>query len=69
MVDGKFVVRDGRLTTVDYDDLRAKVENVVSRLVSANAERREFAERLEQHIATFCVGLAREPYHIKQWMA
>lgn len=69
MVDGKFVIRDGRFTTVDYDDLRAKVQNVVSRLVSANAERRAFAEQLAQHIASFCVGLAREPYHITRWLA
>ena len=69
MVDGKFVIRDGRFTTVDYDDLRAKVQNVVSRLASANAERRAFAEQLAQHIASFCVGLAREPYHITRWLA
>ena len=32
-----------------------------------NAGARAFVEALEPVVADYCVGLAREPYHVHRW--
>lgn len=64
MVDGKLVVKDRKLVTIDEAKLRRDVESAVERLAHANAEARAFAALLEPVVGRFCVGLAGEPYHI-----
>lgn len=69
MVDGKIVVRDRKLVTIDEAKLRRDVEAAVERLAHANAEARAFAALLEPIVGRFCVGLANEPYHIHRHVA
>lgn len=64
MVDGRIVVRDGRMTTIDEAKLRRDVEAAAERLRGANAEARKLADLFAPLVGRFCVGLAAEPYHI-----
>jgi guanine deaminase len=68
MIGGRLVVDGGRVLTVDLDALRAKVEDAVHRLRAANADGRELAARLAPIVGRFCVGLAREPYHVQRYV-
>ena len=40
-------------------------EAAVERLRGATAGARELSAALEDHVGRFCVGLARQPYHIQ----
>ena len=66
MVGGRMVLEAGRFTNFDYAKLRRDAEGACERLRAANAGARELAEKLERHVGRFCVGLAREPYHINR---
>ncbi len=68
MIGGRLVVDGGRVLTVDLDALRAKVESAVDRLRAANADGRELAAKLEPIVGSFCIGLAREPYHVQRYL-
>jgi guanine deaminase len=68
MVGGRLVVDGGRVLTVDLVALRAEVERAVDRLRATNADGRELAARLEPIVGSFCVGLAREPYHVQRYI-
>lgn len=67
MVDGVFVLRDRRFTRIDFDKLCRDAESARERLEAANADAREFASGLDSYISGFCVGLARQPYHVHRW--
>ena len=64
MVGGRMVLENGHFTGFDYAKLRGDAEAACERLRGANAGARALAEKLERHVARFCVGLANEPYHI-----
>jgi guanine deaminase len=68
MIGGRQVVDGGRVLTVDLEALRAKVEGAVERLRAANSDGRELAAKLEPIVGSFCVGLAREPYHVQRYL-
>jgi len=68
MVGGRLVVDGGRVLTVDLVALRAEVERAVDRLRADAADGRELAARLEPIVGSFCVGLAREPYHVQRYI-
>ena len=65
MVGGRMLLDDGRFTSLDYGKLMADVEAAVERLRGATAEMRELSLALEDHVGHYCVGLARQPYHIQ----
>ncbi len=65
MVGGRMVFDQRRFTTFDYAKLVADAETAVERLRGATAEARELAAALEDHVGHYCVGLARQPYHIQ----
>ena len=67
MIGGRMILDDGRLTTIDEDKLRVRVETAVERLRGVNAERRAFTAQLEQFVGAFCVGLCRSPYHVNRY--
>ncbi|MGQ0509494.1 MAG: amidohydrolase family protein [Betaproteobacteria bacterium] len=58
MVGGRWVVREGRLLTVDVTRLRLDAERAVERLAAANAEARALSEKLHPYVGKFCGGLA-----------
>jgi guanine deaminase len=65
MVGGRMLLDEGRFTTFDYGKLMTDVEAAVERLRGATAEMRELSLALEDHVGHYCVGLARQPYHIQ----
>jgi 5-methylthioadenosine/S-adenosylhomocysteine deaminase len=58
MVGGRWVVRAGKLLTVDVAKLRRDAEQAVERLAAANAEARALSEKLHPYVGRFCGGLA-----------
>lgn len=61
MVGGRFVLRDGRLLTVDEAKLRREAESARDRLDGANQGARRIAHALEDWVGEFCVAHARRP--------
>jgi guanine deaminase len=68
MVGGRFVVRDGRLLTLDLRKLAAEAEAARERLEALNAEWKGLYERLEPAVASFCPALAARPYHVRRYL-
>lgn len=58
MIDGRWVMRDRKLLTVDVDALRRKADEAVARLREANAEAKGLGEKLHPYVGHFCAGLA-----------
>ena len=67
MIGGRFVVENRRLTTVDIKVLAAKAEAARERLAAANEPMRILAEKLQDAVGAFCVGLARQPYQVDRY--
>ncbi len=68
MIDGKIVVADGRVTTVDMDKLRADVEAAVARQQPARDAARPKMEALATHVGPFCAGFASERYLVNRFV-
>ena len=68
MVGGRFVVRDGRLLTLDLAKLAVEAEAARERLEALNAEWKDLYERLEPVVASFCPALAARPYHVRRYL-
>jgi guanine deaminase len=64
MIDGKFVVRAGKLLTIDESKLRRDVEAAVERLDAANAPALAFARSIADFVGAFCIGQAHAPHHV-----
>ena len=64
MVDGRFVLRDGRMLTIDEAHLRRQAEAAVARLDAANTEAARAAEPFRDLVGHFCVAHARAPFHV-----
>jgi 5-methylthioadenosine/S-adenosylhomocysteine deaminase len=68
MIGGTFVVRDGRLLTLDMAKLAREAEAARDRLENLNAGWRDLFVRLEPVVASFCPGLAARPYRINRYL-
>jgi len=64
MIDGRFVVRDRRLLTVDEARLRQEAEEAVARLDMANADAALAANQFRDLVGHFCMAHARAPFHV-----
>jgi 5-methylthioadenosine/S-adenosylhomocysteine deaminase len=64
MVGGRLVLDRGKFPGIDVAALRAKVDARLADLKEKTGELRELSHRLEDVVGNFCVGLARQPYHI-----
>jgi 5-methylthioadenosine/S-adenosylhomocysteine deaminase len=64
MIGGRLVLDRGRLLTIDEAKLRKDVEAAAERLAAINAPMRTFTKGLNDIVGRFCLGLAREPYHV-----
>jgi 5-methylthioadenosine/S-adenosylhomocysteine deaminase len=64
MIDGKFILRGGRLLTLDEKKLRRDVETAVERLDAANASALAFARSIADFVGAFCIGQACAPHHV-----
>ena len=68
MIGGRFVVRDGRLLTLDVAKLALEAEAARERLEALNAEWKDLYERLEPVVASFCPAFAARPYHLRRYL-
>jgi len=64
MIDGRFVLRGGRLLRLDEARLRRQVEAAVERLDAANAGLKAAAEPFRDLVGHFCLAHARAPFHV-----
>ena len=64
MIGGRFVLEDGRFTTIDLDRLRGDVARAMERLNRDIAARREIVQALEPLVAQHCVCFSSRPYHV-----
>ncbi len=68
MIGGSFVVRDGRIRTIDYGALRDEVERASERLRAQAGGAERLVRQLEGIVGQFCVALAQEPYHVHRYV-
>ena len=66
MIDGRLIVRDGRVLTVDYARLREEVTRANDRLRLENEDAARLVRQLEPLVGQFCIGLSKEPYHVNR---
>ena len=64
MIDGRFVLREGRMLTIDEARLRRQAEAAVARLDAANTEAGRAAEPFRDLVGHFCLAHARAPFHV-----
>jgi 5-methylthioadenosine/S-adenosylhomocysteine deaminase len=64
MIDGRFVVRDRRLLTVDEARLRQEAEEAVARLDMANEDAVRAANQFRDLVGHFCMAHARASFHV-----
>ena len=68
MIGGNFVVRDGRIRTIDYGMLRDEVERANERMRAQAVGAERLVRQLEGIVGQFCVALAQEPYHVHRYV-
>jgi 5-methylthioadenosine/S-adenosylhomocysteine deaminase len=61
------VVEGGAVLGIDMAKLARQAADAAAHLAAVNAGAREFVETLEPVVLDYCVGLAREPYHVHRW--
>jgi 5-methylthioadenosine/S-adenosylhomocysteine deaminase len=66
MIDGKFVLKAGKLLTMDETKLRRDVEAATQRLDAANAAGLAFAQGIADFVGAFCIGQAHVPHHVRR---
>jgi cytosine/adenosine deaminase-related metal-dependent hydrolase len=69
MVNGRFVVQGGRITSIDISSLRERVRAAVARLQTSLADAKALAARLEPHVVAFAQSLIGEPLGIERFIA
>ena len=68
MIGGSMVYDRGRFTTIDYDRLVERANARAAELTEANAGLRREMDAVADVVGAFCVGLAREPYHVHRYV-
>jgi len=61
MVDGRLILKSGRIVGVDEAHVRTQAEQVTARLREASAEQLAFTRSLEQYVGAFCLAHAKDP--------
>jgi guanine deaminase len=69
LVDGRVVVEQGRVTTVDEDNLRARAQDAAERIRAGNADARLLAERLHPYLAAACSAAVAQPFPVNRYAA
>src|SRR5215831_17993900 len=67
MVGGRMFVEGGKVLGVDMVKLRDEANAATKHLAQVNAAARDFVRAFEPVVLDYCVGLAREPYHVHRW--
>lgn len=63
MVGGRFILRHGKMLTVDESQMRRNAESARDRLDAANAEIRRVAKAMEPWVGEFCVAHSCQNRH------
>ena len=67
MIGGRFILRQGRMTTVDEAKLKRDAESAIERLFDdANRALRNSVSALETAVGRHCLALLREPYPVER---
>ena len=61
LIDGRFVMQDRRLTTLDEATLRRDAETAAARIDAANAETRALGQAAAEVVRGFCLGGCHRP--------
>jgi 5-methylthioadenosine/S-adenosylhomocysteine deaminase len=69
MVGGRTLVEGGQVLGVDMVKLAAEANTAARHLEQVNASAKTFVETFEPVVLEYCVGLARQPYHVQRWCA
>jgi len=69
MVDGRFIVRDGRHVSADLPKLADEAEAARDHMRSANVEATARVAKLEEAVTAFCRGLSSTPYPVERYAA
>src|SRR5262249_41426223 len=64
MIDGRFVLSEGRMLTSDGARLRREAEAAVARLDTHNAEALRAADLFRDLVGQFCIAHARAPFPV-----
>ena len=64
MINGRFVLRQGLLLTMDELRIRRQAEAAMERLDAANADSARAAEPFRDLVGHFCLAHARAPFHV-----
>jgi 5-methylthioadenosine/S-adenosylhomocysteine deaminase len=64
MIDGRFVLRDRRMLTIDEVHLRQQAEEAVARLDMENANAARAADKFRDLVGHFCLAHAQAPFHV-----
>ena len=64
MINGRFVLRQGLLLTMDESRIRRQAEAAMERLDAANADSARAAEPFRDLVGHFCLAHARAPFHV-----
>jgi len=67
MIGGRMVVEGGAVIGVDMRKVADDANEAMAHLREVNASAREFVEVMEPVVLDYCVGLAREPYHVHRF--
>lgn len=67
MVGGRMLVEAGKVVGEDMVKLATEANVAAEQLVKVNAAARDFVQAFEPVVLEYCVGLAREPYHVQRW--
>lgn len=67
MIGGELVVEGGRVRGVDMPKLAREASAAVDRLREVNAGARGLVEAFAPVVQEYCVGLARQPYHVHRY--
>jgi hypothetical protein len=64
MIDGRFVLKDGRLLTIDEGKLRRHAEEAVARLDQANAAAKKASVEASRLVGHFCIAHTRSEFPV-----
>src|SRR4029077_3708256 len=67
MVGGRMLVEEGKVLGVDMIKLAAEANGATKHLAKVKSAAREFLRTVEPVVLYYCVGPAREPYHVHRW--
>ena len=67
LVDGRVIVRDGRVLTVDEARLRTRAQDAADRVRRGNEGRWRLAEEIAPYLSTACRTAAALPYPVDRY--